>query len=200
MRIHDPTSSVEQQAEALAASVSDIPFSVIYTSDLKRALSTAKSVHSTSSRSIPLHITSSLREQNFGVAEGTKIVKRQNEMTLSAHYARGLFPILYTRSDKFPEGESLKEAEIRAKAFIEDVLTMWVNKEEDEDTIVGVVSHGIFIGELVAALLRRGDGQMDHKNLRGMKNTAWTQVEVFFEPVLTVWNLHFLFMPDANDH
>lgn len=139
---------------------------------------------------IPLHITPVLREQNFGVGEGRKVVKVDKSLSLKAHYARGLFPILYGRSEKFPDGESLEDARIRAEDFIEEVLTALVKDEPQRNLTVGVVSHGILIGELIAALVRRdGDGsQLDTKNLRGMKNTAWTKVEVRLAPPVTVRN------------
>lgn len=149
----------------------------------------------TSSR-IPFHVSPALREQNFGTGEGKKVIKKDNCLSLKAHYAKGLFPILYARSEKFPGGESVEDVRIRAEGFIEDVM-MALRKEEQNDKdltrTVGVVSHGIFIGELVAALVRKGGvgPQMDMKNLRGMKNTAWTKVEVGFQPVVRFLIWHF---------
>lgn len=115
-------------------------------------------------------------------------MKKDKCLSLRAHYAKGLFPILYARSEKFPGGESLEDLRIRAEGFIEDVMMVLRKEEHDREITqaVGVVSHGIFIGELVAALVRKGrvNPQEDMKNLRGMKNTAWTKVEVDFQPVV----------------
>jgi len=203
-RIYSPFGLVlifEQQAEALAASLSHVPFNALYTSDLKRALSTAKVLRSArreiQNTSCSLHVTSTLREQNFGVAEGTKIVKRNKELSLRAQYAKGLFPALYTRHENYPGGESLEDVRRRAEAFVEDTLMSLIKNSEEgnqKPSIAGVVSHGIFIGELVAALLRKGgrssEGNTD--NFRGMRNTAWTKVEVRVVPVVTV-RMSFLF-------
>ncbi len=129
-----------------------------------------------------------------------KIAKKEVGLTLAGHYAKGMFPALYTRHEKFPGGESLDDVLGRAEAFVEEVVVPLVLRERDgrrmaegkEDkeggggrlTVV-VVSHGLFIAELVAAILKRDaslkTSGVDVKGLRGMKNTAWTRVEVVFK-------------------
>ena len=193
-RIYSPPLLIfEQQAEALAASLSHILFDAIYTSDLERALSTAKVVHSAlcDRPMTPLHVTSTLREQNFGVGEGSRIAKKTKALSLRAHYAKGLFPALYARHENFPGGESLQDVRSRAEAFVEEMLVPLIKGSEggdDKHSIVGVVSHGIFIAELVAALSGKGgaSAEKDTDSLRGMKNTAWTKVEVRAVPVTLV--------------
>jgi len=213
-RIYSPLDLVlifEQQAEALAASLSHVPFNSLYTSDLKRALSTAKVLHSALCEAqvtppCSLHVTSTLREQNFGVAEGTKIVKKDKGLSLRAHYAKGLFPTLYARHENYPGGESLQDVRSRAEVFVEETLMAFIKDSEEANrklSIAGVVSHGIFIGELVAALLRKGcgSGEGNTDNFRGMRNTAWTKLEVRVVPVIMV-RLYFS-RPcyiDANDN
>jgi len=49
---------------------------------------------------------------------------------------------------------------------------------------VAIVSHGLFIAELVARLLKRGNKDLDGteaRNLRGLKNAAFTKVQVSFK-------------------
>jgi broad specificity phosphatase PhoE len=129
-----------------------------------------------------------------------KIAKKEVGLTLAGHYAKGMFPALYTRHERFPGGENLDDVLGRAEAFVEEVVVPLVMRERDEELMaeekedkegggrrltVVVVSHGLFIPELVAAVLKKDaslkTGGVDVKGLRGMKNTAWTRVEAVFK-------------------
>ncbi|KAJ3503368.1 hypothetical protein NLJ89_g8470 [Agrocybe chaxingu] len=174
-----------QQAEALGNYLASTNIAIIYTSDLQRAKTTAKALRDkqTNPWSIPFIESSHLREQDFGAGEGMKFSKKEKGMSLAAHYAKGLFPALHTRQEKFPGGESLDDMARRAEGVIEEILLPQVVQENRDGIMktVAIVSHGLFIGELVAAIIRRDRdyrGEVDVRNLRGMKNTGWTRLAV----------------------
>jgi len=138
-----------------------------------------------------------------------KISTKTPGLTMCAHFAQGIFPALHSRSQRFPGGESLDDMALRAELVLETILLPHVIQEHEErqnlrvdkeeageeegngkvGRKIAVVSHGLFIGELVRAILnrdkvwttRRGE-QIDVKNLRGMKNTGWTRLEVTVYP------------------
>ena len=135
---------------------------------------------------ISLTISSLLREQNFGAGEGKKICAKDRELSLSVHYARGKFPAIYSRTGKFPGGESLEDVAKRADKVIDEVLLpyAWQEFEGGAPMTVAIVSHGLFLAELVTRLVKRGDIDLDGteaRNLRGLKNTAFTNVQVTFK-------------------
>jgi broad specificity phosphatase PhoE len=135
---------------------------------------------------ISFTISSLLREQNFGAGEGKKISAKDRELSLSEHYARGKFPIIQSRTEKFPGGESLEDVAKRADNVIDEILLpyVWQEFEGGAPMTVAIVSHGLFIAELVTRLLKRGNKDLDGteaRNLRGLKNTAFTKVQVIFK-------------------
>lgn len=136
---------------------------------------------------IPLSTSPLLREQHFGAGEGKKICAKDKNLTLSLHYARGKFPAIYTRTEKFPGGESLNDMAERIKCTIDDALLpyVWQEAEGGAPITVAVVSHGIFIAELITRLVKRDstyqDSDFNPRNLRGLKNTGWTKIQVTFK-------------------
>ncbi|KAH9480419.1 2,3-bisphosphoglycerate-dependent phosphoglycerate mutase [Psilocybe cubensis] len=184
-----------RQAEALADDFCrlNINFDAIYTSDLTRAKLTAKTVKDKQETTaggatdVPFVELDLLREQSFGAGEGRPFGKKEKGLSLVAHYAKGKFPALHTRQQKFPGGESLDEMALRAEAVIDGVMRLELLKEgaEGKPRTVAVFSHGLFIGELVAAITRRDveyQGNIDIRDLRGMRNTGWTRLEVSLKP------------------
>ncbi|KAF8158115.1 phosphoglycerate mutase-like protein [Crassisporium funariophilum] len=181
------------QAQTLAKALSDIKLSAVHSSDLKRTRTTATVLISKQSNTnLPLMASALLREQNFGAGEGMKISAKSKDLSLATHFVKGRFPAIHTRNQRFPGGESLDEVAQRAEEVIDGILLPYVVQErEDQDgskapVLVAVVSHGIFIAELVAAMLRRRHPEpgfsFDVRNLRGMRNTGWTKVEMVFQP------------------
>lgn len=135
---------------------------------------------------ISMTISSLLREQNLGAGEGKKICLKEQDLSLSAHYARGKFPAVHSRTEKFPGGESLEDVAKRADKVIDEVLLpyVWQEFEGGAPMTVAIVSHGLFIAELVVRLLKRGNMNLDTtgaRNLRGLKNTSVTRVQVTFK-------------------
>ncbi|PWN50750.1 hypothetical protein IE53DRAFT_379508 [Violaceomyces palustris] len=106
----------QSQARALAQSMANLPLTAIYSSDLKRAAMTAEEILD-SNRSVPpppLVQSKSLREQNFGQAEGKSWANV--EWANAAHGDDA-------RNFKFKDGESLEEVNARmAKAVRQFVL------------------------------------------------------------------------------
>ncbi|KAF4617707.1 hypothetical protein D9613_006108 [Agrocybe pediades] len=175
------------QAEALAEHFAQnkVSLDAIYTSDLLRAKTTAQAVLARQGEcnAVPFRELPLLREQNFGAGEGMKFSKMEKNLSIAAHFAKGKFPALYTREAKFPGGESLDELAERAEVVISDIITAEVLKEHESNRqrTVAIFSHGIFIAELVAAILNK-DSQnrsgITNRELRGMHNTGCTSLNV----------------------
>lgn len=72
---------------------------------------------------------------------------------------------------------------LRAEGVIDDILLSYVLEEPDEAN-VAVVSHGLFLSELIAALVRKDDAvrisgrEVYARDFRGLKNTGWAKVTV----------------------
>jgi broad specificity phosphatase PhoE len=108
-----------RQAELVARHLQGIPFEAVYSSDLQRALTTAKAV----SRWVNLAVTPEalLRERRFGEGEG-----------LLQHEAR----------QQFPNGYRGRESDQQIHARARAMLTQLANKHEGR---VLCISHGGFI-------------------------------------------------------
>lgn len=130
----------------------------------------------------PIYQSALLREQNYGSGEGKKWnSSRIAGLSLEKHYERGVYPALRGRSERFPGGESLVDLALRAERVVDDILLSYVSEEHDEAN-VAVVSHGLFLSELIAALVRKDDGvrisgrEVYARDFRGLKNTGWAKV------------------------
>ena len=124
-----------------------------------------------------------LRELRVGDADGRPVLMRQiPNKSLGDHFRDGQYPILFDRNEKFPNGESLNDLAVRAERSIDDlVLRPYLSRAISsgaEDVHVAVVSHGLCIGELIPALLKRNDGGSPSRDYRSLQNTAWTRVTV----------------------
>lgn len=141
-----------KQARACAEYFSSIPLATIYSSDLKRAYTTAKVILDAQSEPRPSFVVSGdLREQHFGVAEGEKWIIHSDS---GLDVEKNIFPILSGRDAKFPEGESLNDLADRATRVVNELVLPWVwdtektyGKEEGEIHLA-VVSHGLCISEV----------------------------------------------------
>lgn len=157
---------------------------MIYASPLKRAFSTAQAVWDAQSLpKPPLSPSPSLREQHWGAAEGHSWLSAQDPgLTLDEHFARGLYPILHERAQKFPGGESLDDLAQRAEQAVAELLMrhVWATAREGKHGVhVAVVSHGLCISELVRALVRLdASGADPGDRYKGLRNTAWTRIAV----------------------
>ncbi|KAI0697909.1 phosphoglycerate mutase-like protein [Cytidiella melzeri] len=172
------------QARALGDALASTRFTAIHASPLKRAYSTAEAVYEKQPQPKPVFSSSPLlREQHFGIAEGKPWTWDTTPgLSLEDHYAQGLFPVMYQRADAFPDGESLDDVAVRAEQAVKDLILSNVRKaarEGKKGLHVAIVSHGIFISELISALLTKDrSGQHPGRKYRGTHNTAWTRIIV----------------------
>lgn len=130
----------------------------------------------------PIHISSLLKEQHFGKAEGTSWLGRQDpNKTLEEHFASGKYPMLFDRALKFPDGESLDDLAVRADQAMRELVLPHILRAAGtgiQDTHIALVSHGECISEMLAALIRRDQGGAPRTDYRGLSNTAWTRATV----------------------
>ncbi|GAC93431.1 hypothetical protein PHSY_000996 [Pseudozyma hubeiensis SY62] len=177
------------QARALGQSFANVPLTAIYCSDLKRAAMTADEVLK-SNRSIPpppLVQSKSLREINFGQAEGQSYALAEWMQGSTGHDARNF---------RFPEGESLQEVNARvAKAvrqFILPRIEALRKKPPQQNTAAAdlvhicIVAHGIAIAELLRVFMALHDASTSdawpdpkgsYQRVR-LENTGWSRLEI----------------------
>lgn len=177
------------QARALGQSFANVPLTAIYCSDLKRAAMTAEEILK-SNRSIPpppLVQSKSLREINFGQAEGQSYASSEWLRGSSGDDARNF---------KFQEGESLEEVNARiAKAvrqFILPRIEALRKKPPSQQEAAGdvghicIVAHGIAIAELLRVFMALHhdsasapwpDPKSSYQRVR-LENTGWSRLEV----------------------
>jgi broad specificity phosphatase PhoE len=129
----------------------------------------------------PLTRTAAIREQHWGIAEGKPWVLHATPgKSNEEHFAEGIFPVLYGPTEKFPDGESKIDLEARATQAVKELVIPHVYQAArtgERSVHIAVVSHGLCISELVPALLNWGLYARD-EDFSGLKNTAWTRVEV----------------------
>ncbi|GJE98398.1 phosphoglycerate mutase-like protein [Phanerochaete sordida] len=172
------------QARAAGESLSSVHFAAIYASPLLRAFTTAQAIHDAQPEPKP-PLTSSLllREQHWGVAEGQPWTMTPDpKLGLEEQFARGIYPVLHERSQKFPDGESLEDVVKRAQQAVEELVMphVWAAAREGKKNVhIAIVSHGIAISELIPVLVLK-DERHEHPGhrWRGLLNTAWTRITV----------------------
>uniref|UniRef100_V5EKJ9 Phosphoglycerate mutase n=1 Tax=Kalmanozyma brasiliensis (strain GHG001) TaxID=1365824 RepID=V5EKJ9_KALBG len=178
------------QARALGQSFANVPLTAIYCSDLKRAAMTADEILK-SNRSIPpppLVQSMSLREINFGQAEGQSYASAEWMQGSSGEDARNFH---------FPDGESLQEVNARiAKAvrqFILPRVEALRKKPPSEQSAAAadvahicIVAHGIAIAELLRVFMALHDDspsspwtdpKTTYQRVR-LENTGWSRLEL----------------------
>jgi len=124
-----------EQARKLAAFLENEPITAIFSSPLRRAISTAEVI--ASHHQLPVEIDQGLRELKVGDLEGISI------SNLSTTFSRFLLQWWQGgEAMKLPNGESLVELQQRAWKVIEDLLERHkTSPEHNKDTRVVVVSH-----------------------------------------------------------
>lgn len=178
---------LHQQARALGESLASTRFTAIYASTLKRALWTGQAVHDAQPDPKPYFEESALlREQHFGAAEGHPWSWEQTpDMTLEEHFAKGIWPVLHERAQRFPEGESVDDLYARATKAIDELVMphVWRAAREGKKGVhIALASHGLCISELIPALLVKDEsGKHPGDQYRGLHNTAWTRLTVEVE-------------------
>lgn len=151
------------QARALAEHLSDVDFSAVYTSDLKRARETGRVL--AEATGAPLVVDTRLRELNLGALQGlthAEIRARypNDDDQMKANY----FDHVVTN------GESRREMQARAYAAWQDML------DQADSRPVALVSHG---GTIRLLLLRVLDHTQHEEIMRlQISNTAFTVLDV----------------------
>ncbi|MBW0474597.1 hypothetical protein O181_014312 [Austropuccinia psidii MF-1] len=198
------------QAQRLGNYFKDIHFDKIYASDLQRARLTANEIHRQNlfnkplqepqtdikiitktqelvSPSAELIITSILREQNFGKAEGQPW--DSNQGSVRDFYSN--------RKGGFDGGESFDDVRNRAREFFDQVLLpVWSSLSiqkiqphnrnqvhlKTNSPHICIVSHGIFISEFVGLLNSLSPYNQAFKHTQ-LSNTGWTRIQLLTESI-----------------
>ncbi len=138
--------SGKRQVEELAKSLKDESISAVYSSDLKRAIDTAKAI--AEYHGLSVEFDPDLREMNQGELEGLTFVEiREKYAELLSAWVQS------PETVKLPGGESLKELQERALRAIERIY-----KRHPEETVV-VVSHNLTIITLLCQFTGVGLGE-----------------------------------------
>jgi len=176
------------QAKRLTDFIRTIGLQNLYTSDLARAVDTAKIIAET--LGIEPQLESRLRERHMGDWQG--LTKAEIKSWYADEYAK----VKESRSEIIPGGESLKQVEKRVKAFFDDMM------QNSTDETLGILSHTtamrVILQELVpdfdpfkhefsnisvTTLIRNDDGSWnvtqvnDISHLDGMETLAVGEVE-----------------------
>jgi len=170
------------QANALAMQLRNTRFIAIYSSPLKRALITAEVLQKYQESHVPLHTSPLLQEQHFGRGEGQRYdVRRQPGLSFDEHIARGTYIPPQGRGARFPDGESLNDVAERADQAVQHLIVPTIQKAAKEATDkihVAIVSHGMFLTELIASLVALSGTKADPVKFRGLRNTGWSRLTV----------------------
>lgn len=128
-----------KQAQELADSLKEIPFSAVYCSPLERAVETAECL--IKDRNVTILKEQALNEIDYGDWQGEK-VSHLNKIALWKKLMAAPSMI------RFPNGESLLEAQNRAIHFIFSLPNLWNDKE-----FIVCVTHADIIKLIVAYYL-----------------------------------------------
>jgi len=172
-----PAFTLDQQAQLVGEAFSTVKIDYIYASPLLRAYATGQAVLAAQPSPQPPFISNpNLREQHSGIAEGHPWVMEIPEgQTEEGLRAKNIFPFLYSRSEKFPGGESLDDLARRAEIAIAECVLPHVLEDGVHVVIAG---HGVCIGELIAAVLRLDPESHRDVSHMGLLNTAWTRMTI----------------------
>ncbi|KAG1746922.1 phosphoglycerate mutase [Suillus lakei] len=176
------------QAESLGAYFSQTLFTKIYASPLKRAATTAALVLAAQPAPQPPHdfTIESIKEQNFGVAEGKPWCFPDNRTfkSLAEYMSEGKYPTPRP-GERFTDGESDEDLATRAMQAVDDVIMPHVRSAARAGRAehIALVSHGLCIGALICALLKDSGDVAPTREYTGMQNTAWARVVIEIQGV-----------------
>lgn len=131
----------KQQAKKVANRFKSEPITVIYSSDHKRAKSTARAI--AKAKNLKLHQTWKLREDRMGIFEGWQWEHESDPVRQTLWDKRSLARASGDIHWKPEGGESLLEHSLRVKKLLELILS------RHQDEIVVIVSHGGTINRII---------------------------------------------------
>lgn len=156
------TDNGQRSARRLAKRLQGISLDKIFTSDQRRALTTAEIIKN--DRSIPIEVLSNLRELNFGSWEGMTISEIEDKYPLEYNTYK-------TEPDKYISvgGESIEQLFDRAAKALEHIGSC------GEETVL-VVTHGVTIRALMTII--SGQGMSGFAKTPVFLGTSLTELEL----------------------
>jgi phosphoserine phosphatase len=155
-----------KQAQLVGERLKNEKIDFIYTSDLERALNTAKEIHKHHPE-IPLIKRKEIREMHFGKLQD----KQKDEINYYFHKEND--PNYFKKNDV----ESLESIYDRVKIFLEEI------KEKHKNQNIVIVSHAATIKAIMVVLMKKRDYEM--KEISNPKNTS---INVFENGKFTITN------------
>lgn len=138
------------QAVTLAGLVARLPLAAVYSSDLDRAMETARVITAAFPRAIPLHPEPRFREFDAGILAGHTLDELR--VLYPDWWAEDARDPVHTRC---PGGETFVELQARVVAAVKDIAA----RHPDES--VGIVGHGGSIRAIVFEVLGLTADRMD---------------------------------------
>ncbi len=154
------TAKGESQAASLAVALSNRQITRVYSSDLGRAVQTARIV--ANHLEVPLSIDARLRERNFGIHEGKSRDELDESIVLDRFRAHDPDFVI-------PGGESFRQAYLRSVACLEELV------EQNRNTAFVVICHG---GIVHGAFHRALELPLDYPRHFSLSNASVNRISV----------------------
>lgn len=154
-----------EEVQLLGQHLETVPFDRIFSSDLKRAHTTAELLHQANHYSAIVETTPQLREWNFGRLEGTKIRLLQD--IYPQQYSALKNNLAQFKSDMFG-AETVYQATQRIIQFVKSL------KDSQAETVL-IVSHGAILTASIQSLLGFSPAQLRQRG--GLDNASITILE-----------------------
>jgi broad specificity phosphatase PhoE len=101
-----------------------------------------------------------------------------NSKNVEELYSKGIYPELYGRDAKFPGGECPNDVARRAEKTIRERILPHVVDKNQNGAHIALTSHGLFLSEIIPALLKLDPEASLTKSYKGHLNTAWSRMEI----------------------
>jgi broad specificity phosphatase PhoE len=157
-------------------------FSAIYTSPLKRALTTAQRLQQELGTDLPIKTDERLREFDLGQLEGLQFSKA---LTKYPEQVNNLWHHPQNYDGKSIGGENYCDVIKRGKNFAQEIVSKYSKREQK----ILVISHGAALGAILGGLL--GYSLNNLRQHGGLNNTSLTILETMNRGKsfhLLVWN------------
>ena len=165
------------QAQEVALRLAGVDFDCAYSSDLSRALDTAKAILSQQSRAVPLVVDSGLREISDGTYEG----RTAAEVGPDPRIAQGADGPRAVLDAALPGGESVRQVFLRQQRVASQLVA------DTGPRRVLVVGHDWALRLLAAALVGEGPGSF--AQLEQLSPASVSTIEVVDRSAsITLWN------------